>query len=181
MRSRKQRGDRLTKKQTKYLRDLRKIIAMLGLDFENIREYPSAVERTAQLERILVHLILGEIMNHFTLVDELVTHNLARMIVGARAKNPRRSKRFQAIKGILEDRIPLHRKFALLRTLTRIPNDVVSAISRLNKLRNYMAHQFFLGASMEKLRYSGQNILSVEGLRLFEHDQERVFEYLTLR
>ena len=171
--------DRLTKKQSKYVHLLREIFEMLGLDFENIRDYPTAGERTAQLERILVHLVLGEVINQFTLIDELLTHKLAGKIFGNRVTNARRSKRFRTIKAALvESRLPLSRKLDLLRSLAKVPDDVVTGILRLNGLRNYMAHQFFLQDRPKKLNYAGKNILSVEGLRLFIADQDRVYDYL---
>jgi len=155
---------------------------MLGLDYENIRDYPSAMGRTAHFERMLVQTIRGEVITQCTLIDELVTHQLARKILGDRAKNPRRSKRFRAIKAVLaESRLPLSRKLDLLRSLVKVPNHVVASISQVNKLRNHIAHQFFLDASQNKLKYSGKNILSVEGLRLFQRDQEEIFNYLVLR
>jgi hypothetical protein len=111
-----------------------------------------------------------------------VTHELAHKVLGDRTKNPRRSKRFQAVKAVLaESRIPLSRKLALFRSLAKIPDDIVASVSRLNTLRNHMAHQFFLNDPPRKLKYSGKNILSVEGMRLFQRDQERVFNYLVLR
>jgi hypothetical protein len=182
MRRRHTRSDRLTNKQRRYIRQLQEIFDMLGLDYESIRDYPSAEERTVHLERILVHIIRGEVITQFTLIDELVTHKLARKILADRPKNPRRSKRFQAVKAVLaESRLPLSRKLALLRNLVKVPDDVVASILRVNKIRNHIAHQFFLDDSQRKLKYSGKNILSVEGLRLFQRDQEGIFNYLVLR
>jgi hypothetical protein len=182
MRSRKTHRDRLTRKQTRYLRQLREIFEILAFDFENIRDYPTAEERTVQLERILDHVVRGEIITQFTLIDELLSHELAGKILGDRVKNRRRSKRFQAVKNALvESHLSLRHKLTLLRGFVRVPNDVVTYIGRLNKLRNHLAHQFFLKDAPEKLKYSGRNIFSVEGLALFHREQERVFNYLVLR
>jgi len=161
MRSRKTHRDRLTRKQINYVRQLREIFAILGLDFENIRDYPTAEERTVQLERILDHVVRGEIIRQFTLIDELLTHELAGKILANRVQNRRRSKRFQAVKNALvKSQLSLRRKLTLLRGFVKVPNDVVTSIVRLNKLRNNMAHQFFLENSPETLKYSGRNIFS---------------------
>jgi hypothetical protein len=176
---RKRGQDRLTKKQTKYVRLLREVFELLGLDFENIRDYPSAEERSVHLKRVLVHLVRGEVITQFTLIDDLLTHQLAFKILANRVTNPWQSKRFRTVKAALaESRLPLSRKLDVFRSLAKVPDDVVTIISRLNKLRNHMAHQFFLDDLPKKLNYAGKNILSVEGLRLFKSDQERAFDYL---
>jgi hypothetical protein len=155
---------------------------MLRLNFESIREYATAEERTAQLERILHDVVRGEVITQFTLIDELLTHELARKILGRHVTAPRRSKRFHAIKNVLaESRLSISCKLDLFRTLTKVPNDVASAISRLSRIRNHMAHQFFIDGSVKRFDYCGKNILSTDGLRLFQRDQHRVFEYLILR
>ena len=177
----KTRRDRLTSKQTKYVRLLREIFEIIEIDFENVRRYPSATERTAQLERILGDVIRGDVITNFTLIDELLTNGLARKIVGDHITG-RRSKRLQIVKtALIESRLSLSRKLAVFRSLVRVPDDVVGAISRLNKLRNHMAHEFHLDVRSKKLTDAGKNILSVEGLRLFESEQMRVFMYLLLR
>ena len=167
--------NKLTNKQRKYVRELREIFAILNLDFESVRDDQTAKERTAHLKRILVHVIRGEVITQFTLIDELLTHELAGKILADRVKHRRPSKRFQTVKAALaESRLSLPRKLALLRSFVRVPDDVVAQISRLTKLRNHMAHHLVLDDSAETLKYSGKNIFSVEGLQLFYREQSRV-------
>src|SRR5262245_55115872 len=111
--TRKTRRDRLTPKQTKYVRLLREIFEIIQIDFENIRRYPSGIERTAQLERILGDVIRGDVITNFTLIDDLLTNKLARKIVGDRITG-RRSKRFRIVKtALIESRLSLSRKLAI--------------------------------------------------------------------
>ena len=141
--TKRKKPDRLTRKQSKYVRLLREVLETLGLDFENIRGYPSVTERTAQLERILVHLVVGEVVGQFTLIDELLTHALARKILATRVTNPRRSKRFRTIKAALvESRLPLSRKLDVFRSLTKV-SDTITTARRLTRPKNAVIPEGF--------------------------------------
>ena len=178
-RAQKTKPDRLTLKQLRYVRELGEIFAVLDLDFEGIRDYPEAEERTAHLERILSHVVRGEVITQFTLLDELLTHKLARRMLGSRHTNIRRSKRFQALKKALVDsRLPVSRKLEMLRQFTRVPLTVTAHIVETARIRNVFAHSFFLDVPPTKLAYKGKNILSADGVKRLQADYRRTLDFL---
>jgi hypothetical protein len=170
--------DKLTKKQSEYVRELRRVFAILDLDFENIRDYPEAEERIAHLQRMLHHVIRGEVIIQFTLIDALLTHKLAGRILSKKKLNLSRNKRFKALKkSVAQSRLPILRKLELLRQFTRISSAVNSYIRETTRIRNIFAHDFFLDVIPAKLRYKNKNVFSAAGVELLRADFERTVHF----
>ena len=141
-------------------------------------DYPEAGERTAHLQRMLHHLIRGEVITQFALIDDLVTHKLARRMLSKKKLDLSRSKRFKALKKtVAQSRLPILRKLQLLRQFTRIPPAVNWHIREITRIRNIFAHDFFLDLIPAKLRYKNKSVLSAAGVELLRVDFERTVHF----
>jgi hypothetical protein len=169
----------LTSKQRALIRELRTIIDELGLDFETIDRYPTSEERTVHLERIRTHLIRGEVITQFTLVDDLLTHELAIEALGGHRQKPWKKDKFERFKEVLvENRASLRQKLGLYGMFRRIPNDIRESILGLNSVRNSFAHNFILDARTKPAKYRGQKILDLSAFKRFLIDQRQVIDFL---
>ena len=90
-----QSADRLTLRQCRLVRDLEDIGDLLGLDYRKILDYESAA-RTPKLESIARHLIIGEVVRQYTLVDEYLNMRIAHFFFGKKQSFIRlwRTKKF---------------------------------------------------------------------------------------
>jgi hypothetical protein len=151
----------------------------LGLDHNAIDQYePEA--RLPHLQRIRNHVIRGEVILHYTLVDENLNNRLCRYFFGKRSFIKLwRTKRFRNFNYYILERLSLLEKLTFVRAIRVIPKPVLGNIERLNALRNGIAHAFF----PENLRsakpvYKGKSIFTVEGLEVFVDDMREIHNTL---
>jgi len=168
---------KLTRKQLKYVRELREIFAIFDLDFESVEHYPEKEERTAHLERILDHIVRGEIISTFTIMDDLLTRDLARAILEPRVKKITTSNRVTCLfEELTQARLSMIQKLRMLRLIKRVPKHIGDRIIDFNKLRNLAAHRFLLHGS-KPAQYRGRKILTLECIKAFQADRKALFDY----
>jgi len=152
---------------------------MLRLDYGNILDYEHD-SRTPHLQRMRDHVVRGEVVGQYTLMDEYLNGGLCDYFFG-RKKNALqlwRTKKFRNFNYYVLEKLSLMEKFHLLRAVRRVPKFVVADIERLNNLRNGLAHAFF----PENLRsakplWKGKSIFTVDGLEIFIQDMANLSEW----
>lgn len=174
--------DRLTRNQQKLVRDLERVLELLRLDYRNILDYDYD-SRTPHIQRMRDHVVRGEVVTQYTLMDEYLNGALCDYFFGRKrnAMQLWRTKKFRNFNYYVLEKLSLMEKFQLLRAVRRVPKFVVADIERLNNLRNGIAHAFF----PENLRsakplWKGKSIHAVDGLEGFIHDMANLSEWFVV-
>jgi len=169
----------MTPKQKRLAQELEGIVSHLGLDYREIGDYEEAA-RTPQLERIKRHLIRGEVVGEYTLIDEFLNNRLCHYFFGKRRSfiHLWRTKKFKNFNYYVVEQLSLLEKLRFVKATSKVPKHVASEIERVNSLRNALAHAFF----PENLRSSkpfwkGKDIFTLDGLIQFGEDMKKVHEH----
>ena len=135
---------RLTPKQVSLQNEIGEIIALLQLDYQNIQKRNPST-RTVHLQIIKDHLIRGQIIMYYTLVDELLNERICRYYFGGKSDFIRlwKTKRFQLFNYHVLEELSLMQKLRFVRSIKPVPRRIVGEIERLNALRNGIAHALF--------------------------------------
>jgi hypothetical protein len=73
-------------------------------------------------------------------------------------------------------------KLAYVRAIREVPRAIRRDVEQLNNLRNGVAHAFFPeNLRSAKPKWKGENIFSIEGLKLLWDDLSDIDDYLTER
>jgi hypothetical protein len=168
--------DELTPKQRDLLRELEEVASSLRLDYQRIKEYEKD-SRTPHLERMKRHLIIGEVVMQYTLIDEYLNVHLCHYFFGRRRSFIRlwKTKKFQNFNYHILEPLSLIEKLRFVKSVSKIPKAIGSDIERINGLRNGLAHAFF----PENLRsakpiYKGKSIFAVDGIQQFVDDMAAI-------
>ncbi len=171
----------LTPKQKRIIKELDDTYSLLRMDYWNIKEYEYPKEdKTIILEFQKNRAIRGEIIIQYTLIDEMLSCEICKYFFGS-SKGPIqlwKTKKFQNFNYYILQNLRLLEKLRLVQAFSRIPKNIVDDIKRLNSLRNALAHAF----SPENLRndkpvYKGKDIFTLEGIKLFTEDVQRVNDF----
>jgi transcriptional regulator with XRE-family HTH domain len=172
-------ADKLTRHQRTRVRELDEIADLLGLDYQNINEYEKE-GRTPHLERIKRHLIIGEVVRRYTLIDESLNMRLCDYFFGRKRSYIRlwKTKRFRLFNYYIIEELTLMAKLRFVKSVSKVPKAVAADIERLNALRNGLAHAFF-PENLKKSRpeWKGKSIFAVDGLRAFIEDMSKADGY----
>ncbi len=168
--------NRLTRKQTFLVQELHEIASLVGVDYPHVERLPRK-ERMTYLEVARWHLIRGFVVLKYTMVDELLSCVLCNYFFGRKRSHRElwKTKRFRIFNHYIVEELFLIQKLRFAKAVKHVPRAAAADIERLNALRNGLAHAFF----PENLRKSqptwkGKNIFSLEGVRLFADDVQRV-------
>ena len=173
----------LTPKQKRLIKELDNIFSLIGMDYWEIGKY-SKESRTGILEFQRCQAITGQIIIHYTFINELV--NLAVCMyffrVGKRSIGWKSEKLQNFNYYILESRSLLE-KFRIVKSVYGIPKNIVRDVERLNALRNVVAHKLFPEnvedfGKKRKAVYKGKDIFTLEGIKIFREDMGRVVDFL---
>jgi len=171
----------LTRTERRLVREIKTLASDLGLDPVEIAEEEDQELRYVGLTNARMHIIRGEVITQFTLVDDLLTHELTIEILGGSKKKPWRRKkvRFDRAKAVLiESRMSLRHKLDLYKTYRRVPARIVEIVAGLNSARNSLAHVFYLEGRRRRAKYRGQDIISVKTFDRFREDMQYLYDYL---
>jgi hypothetical protein len=172
---------RLTKKQFLLQNEIRDIVTLLQLDYQNIQRV-SPPTRTVHLEVIKNHIIRGQIIMYYTLTDELLSERIYKYYFGATSDSIRlwKTKHFQLFNYYVLEELSLMQKLRFVRAIRSVPRAIVEDIERLNALRNGIAHAFFPeNLKKFKPRWKGHNIFELKGLKVLVEDMDKIFEYFS--
>lgn len=152
---------------------------LLRLDWRNIKAYEREA-RTPHLKRMKEHLIIGEVVTQYTLIDEYLNMRL-RLYFFGRGKSVARlwkTKKFQNFNQHVLEGLSLLEKLRFVKSVTRIPKAIASDIEQINALRNGLAHSFFPeNLKRSKPVYKGKNIFTYEGIRRFVDDMSEIDDF----
>jgi hypothetical protein len=170
----------LTRKQRQLVKEIGEICSLLGLDFYDIGQR-SSIGRTTMLENIKRHIVRGEIVASYTLVDELLSSGLCYYFFGTKRSFEQlwKTKRFKIFNYHILETLSLNQKLAFFSAIWPIPKGISHGIRELNAVRNGLAHSFFPeNRRTSKPVWKGKSIFSLEGLRLFNGDTQEVTGWL---
>jgi len=171
--------DQLTQYQQRLVREVDEICDVLGLDYWKMHEYEREA-RTPHLERIKRHLIIGEVVTRYTLVDEYLNMRLCDYFFGRGRSYIKlwKTKRFQHFNHHVLEQLSLLEKLAFVDSIRKVHKTAAEDIRRLNALRNGLAHAFFPeNLKKSKPVWKGKSIFTVEAVRAFNQDMERIFHF----
>lgn len=174
---------KLSPTQRRLVRELDEIVALLRLNYREIEEYEPP-ERIPRLRLARDHLIRGEIVMAYTLVDEFLNAILCNHFFGRKRSHRRlwKTKRFKNFNYFFLEKLSLMEKLAYVRAIHEIPKSIRRNIELLNTLRNGIAHAFFPeNLRSAKPTWKGHDVFSLEGARGLVDDLAEVDDYLTRR
>ncbi len=171
--------DSLTKKQKSLLAEVEKVSELLGLDWRKIKDYEKEA-RTPHLERIKRHLIIGEVVMQYTLVDEYLNSQLCHHFFGRDKSFIRlwKTKKFQNFNYHVLEGLFLLEKLRYVKSFKKIPKKIAKEIDQINVLRNGLAHAFFPeNLKRSKPIYKGKSIFTLEGIQQFVNDMSEISRF----
>ncbi len=170
---------RLTSKQRSLIKELDDVASELRLFYRSIETYKGE-DRVTQLQRIMRHFVIGEVVMQYTLIDEYFNVRLATYFFGSAAAFPRlwRTKRFRNFNYFVLEPLSLVEKMRFARAIKPVPKAIAADVERLNDLRNRLAHAFF----PENLRagkpaWKGNYIFSRDGVAALVNDMAALSRY----
>jgi len=172
-------SDALSKKQKALLRELEELNELLGLDWRGIKQYERGA-RTAHLERIKRHLIIGEVVMQYTLIDEHLNMQLCRHFFGRGRRFTKlwKTKKFKNFNYHLLEGLFLLQKLSYVKSFKPIPKHITRSIEQINSLRNGLAHAFFPeNLKRSKPVYKGKGIFTIEGVQQFVGDMSEISQF----
>jgi hypothetical protein len=174
---------KISRTQRRLLRELDQIAALLRVNYREIGEYEPG-DRLTRLKLVRDHLIRGEIVMGYTLVDEFLNAILCGHFFGQKSSHIRlwKTKRFKNFNYFFLEKLSLMEKLAYVRAIREVPKSVRRNVEQLNTLRNGVAHAFF----PENLRsarptWKGLDVFSLNGARRLVDDLAEIENYLTRR
>jgi len=131
----------LTPNQRRLRAEIEKISSIIAMDHWNIEERYKDEFRTGVLEAMKNQLVRGEVVMSYTLMDEFLSQIIVNCYFGR--QNRWGSRKFRLFCHYVLDELYLVRKLALVRAIGEVPKEVRNIITRINDLRNAVAHSFF--------------------------------------
>jgi hypothetical protein len=181
----------LTRKQRKLRAQIEEIASIICLDHWNIEAY-EADARTIFLDGMKDKLVRAEVISKYTLIDEYLTGIICNYYFrrsNDKSTNYRKlwkRRDFRIFVHYLMDETYLLKKVSVVRAIRAVPKEVVSAISRINDVRNDLAHGFFPQnrrryVGKKKVIYNGVDLFTPEGISKFGDDFHLASNYLSKR
>lgn len=173
----------LTKQQKPLVRELDEIVVRLRMNYREIERYEPA-ERTPRLKPVRDHLVRGQIVIAYTLVDEFLNVILCDHFFGRKRSHIKlwRTKRFKDFNYFFLQKLSLMEKLAYVRAIREVSKPIRRDVEQLNSLRNGIAHAFFPeNLRSAKPKWKGLDIFSLDGVKLFVDDLADVHDYFTRR
>ena len=171
--------DPLTKKQRILIKQLKEIDDLLRLDWENIKDYERD-GRTFHLERMKRHLIIGEVVMQYTLIDEYLNVQLCHHFFGRNKSFIKlwKTKKYQNFNYYILEGLFLLEKLRYVKSFKEIPKRIARDIEQINTLRNGLAHAFFPeNLKRSKPIYKGKSIFTLEGIKQFVDDMAEISHF----
>jgi hypothetical protein len=184
----------LTPEQLSLRKDIEDIASIVKMDHWNILNYRPSRRRTIILKQTKDKLIRGHVTFMYTLVDQLLTVAIWSYYeprwVDRTFPQLWQMKQFRTFNHYLMEETFLLKKLSLVDAIRKVPKRVSSAISRINDVRNALAHTLF---PEERRRYLAHkkvmygkkgdqaDIYSKGGIEKFTQDCKLVQAYLFRR
>lgn len=173
----------LTRPQQKLVREIDEIVMRLRINYREIVEYEPD-ERAPRLRKVRDHVVRGEIVLSYALIDEFLNLILCKHFFGRRIDTVRlwKTKRFKNFNYFFLEKLSLMEKLAYVRALKEVPKSIRGDVERLNNLRNGIAHAFFpQNLRSAKPRWKGKDVFSLEGVSFLVEDLAYMDDYFSKR
>lgn len=173
----------LTRQQQRLVRELDEIAVRLRMNYREIERYEPA-ERTPRLKLVRDHLVRGEIVLAYTLVDEFLNVILCNHFFGRSRSHKKlwKTKRFKNFNYFFLEKLSLMEKLAYVRGIREVPKSIRRDVEQLNNLRNGIAHAFFPeNLRSAKPKWKGLDIFSLDGVKLLVNDLADLDHYFETR
>lgn len=180
----------LTRKQRSLRREIEEIASTVDMDYWNIEAHYAKPLRTIFLELMKSKLVRGEVVLKYTVLDELLADIICNYYFGAPKSGTYRdlwkTRRFQVFVHYIMDETFLLKKLATVHAIKPVPKDVHGAITRINDVRNAVAHSLFPENRRryrddKKVMYQGAPLFTLKGIEKFEEDFDLAHRYLQKR
>lgn len=175
--------NQLTRQQKRLIQELDEIVVRLRMNYREIEKYEPA-ERTPRLKLVRDHLVRGEIVLAYTLVDEFLNAILCDHFFGRNNSHIKlwRTKHFKNFNYFFLEKLSLMEKLAYVRAIREVPKAIRRDVEQLNNLRNGIAHAFFPeNLRSAKPKWKGLDIFSLDGVKLFVDDLADIDHYFAKR
>lgn len=170
----------LTRTQKNKVKEIDHILDILGLNHRDVESFEDDAILLV-LKSMKDHHIRGEIVMDYALIDELLGSIISHYFFDKKKSFVRlwRTKKFKNFNYYILERIYLGQKLDLVENIIKIPDKIKSTIRKINDLRNALAHTFFPeNLRVKRLMYDGKNIYTLEGLKKYIDDRNRVTDFL---
>ena len=163
---------------TARLSEVTKLLA-LGLNVEDV----DPEFRKTHLELAIRHMITGEVLRQYVLMDEHLSAMMATHFFGWDRSFLQlwRTKTFRAFNYFILEKLYLLAKLDFVAHVYDVPQKVNRDLRALNDLRNALAHSFFPENRRVKPGWKRQDIFSMEELKAFRSDMSEVADFFLER
>lgn len=163
------------------IKELNNIFSLLNLDYQNFNKNNRFSFLFAKEQ-----IIRGKVMVEYTEINTFLDMCLYFYFFPKKTKisnkehyeRIKRSKRVNNFDNYLLRELKLIRKIELLSKIIKIPKSIAEDIKKINKLRNILAHAPRVVFDTKKPIYKGKNIFTLEGLKLFLNDSDRIQHFI---
>ena len=173
----------LTNKQRRLKQEIDEIIGLIDIEFCDIGTVPKEW-RTVHLARVKDHLVRSAVVMDYNLINDHLDALLCQYFFGKKRSFIKlwKTKKFRNFNYyVLEKMYPLQ-KLEFARAFYRgIPSNIGNAITRINSLRNSLAHSFFPENLRKPPLYQNHSIYVLVGFRLYQQDVGVVNGYFRRR
>jgi len=170
----------LTTQQKNLIKEIDELMKLFNLDYNNAQFYKSET-RTIKLRMIKDQIIRSEIIMRYLTIDEFLNDIIVNYFFGTKKTYIYlwKTKKFQIFNYWILESLGFFQKVNLVNSIKKIPSDISNNMDRCNKLRNGIVHNLFSenSRSLNKSKYRGKDIFSIDGMKLFEQDMKRTNSY----
>ena len=181
----------LTKTERKLVKVAKEIAEITGNDLDTVDNWDEGEFRRYAIMGTINHMVIGEVIVRYTLLDELLTSLIAKYFFRVPKQRMKfkkwwRTKKFKIFNHHIMDEMFLLKKMQLAHAIKPIPGSVQSSIQRVNSVRNAFAHSFFPENRREhrklgKVPYMGKDIRTPDGLDAFVTDALSAYNAIAKR
>ena len=180
----------LTRAERKLVKTAKEIAELTGNDLDAVDNWEESF-RPYGIRGSINHMVIGEIITRYTLLDELLGSLIAKYFFRVPKKKTNfkgwwRTKKFKIFNHHILDDTFLLKKMQIANAIKPLPHNVQSSIHRINSVRNAFAHSFFPENRKEhmklgKVLYQGKDIRTPEGLDGFIEDARTTYNFIAKR
>jgi len=126
------------------------------------------------------HLIIGDVVMQYTLIDEYLNVQLCHHFFGRNKSFIKlwKTKKFQNFNYHVLEGLFLLEKLRYVKSFKKIRKQIAKTIDQINVLRNGLAHAFFPeNLKRSKPIYKGKSIFTFEGIQKFVDDMSEISDF----
>ena len=171
-------AEKLNDTQKKYISEIDEIIDLVGLDYNKILNYDKEA-RTESLLNIKDQIIRSSVLMEYLRIDWYLTQIIIRYYFGEDKSmiDLWKNKKFELFNYHILEKLYLINKLELAKKIIQIPESINNKISKINDLRNSLAHSLFPENRRVKVLYNNKSIQDMQGFKEYQDDINKVTEF----